>query len=112
MQVLEAGTNKYLLLELDPEFIGNIARQAGFDFKIDDQGRVMSLDLAATERQAPLLLFDAADPGNLGWFSRCQFYVDGQSGSVLQTPMSLANQKDKRGRALAHSVRIQIAKEL
>ena len=77
MQVLEAGTNKYLLLELDPEFIGNIARQAGFDFKIDDQGRVMSLDLAATERQAPLLLFDAADPGNLGWFSRCQFYVDG-----------------------------------
>jgi len=27
MQVLEAGTNKYLLLELDPEFIGNIIRR-------------------------------------------------------------------------------------
>jgi hypothetical protein len=112
MQVLEAGSNKYLLLELDPEFVGNIARQAGFDFKIDDQGRVMSLDLAATERQAPLLLFDAADPGNLGWFSRCQFYVDGKSGAVLQTPLSLANQRDRTGRTLPHAVRVQIAKEL
>ena len=112
MQVLEAGSNKYLLLELDPEFVGNIARQSGFDFKIDDQGRVMSLDLAATERQAPLLLFDAADPGNLGWFSRCQFYVDGKSGAVLQTPLSLANQRDRTGRTLPHAVRVQIAKEL
>jgi len=112
MQVLEAGQNKYLLLELDPEFVGNIARQAGFEFKIDDRGRVMSLDLSANDRQAPLLLFDAADPGNLGWFSRCQFYVDGKSGSVLQTPLSLANQRDKMGRALPHAVRVQITKEL
>jgi len=112
MQVLEAGTNKYLLLELDPESIANIARQAGFEFKIDDQQRVLSLDLTATDRQVPLLLFDAADPGNLGWFSRCQFYVDGKSGSVLQTPLWLANQRDKNGRALPHSVRIQISKEL
>jgi hypothetical protein len=112
MQVLEAGADKYLLLEIEPESVANIARQVGFEIKIDDGARVMSLELSASERQAPLLLFDAADPGNLGWFSRCQFYVDGQSGSVLQTPMSLANQKDKRGRALAHSVRIQIAKEL
>ena len=98
MQVLEAGDNKYLLLELDPEFVGNIAKQAGFEFKIDDRGRVLSIDLAATDRQAPLLLFDAADPGNLGWFSRCQFYVDGKSGSILQTPLSLANQRDRSGR--------------
>jgi hypothetical protein len=112
MQVLETGSYKYLLLELDPEFIGNIARQAGFQFKIDDQSRVLSLDVTATDRQAPLLLFDAADPGNLGWFSRCQFYVDGKSGSVLQTPLSLANQRDKAGRALPHAVRLQIAKEL
>jgi hypothetical protein len=112
MQVLEAGPNKYLLLELDPEFIGNIARQAGFEFKLDDQPRVLSLDLSATERQAPLLLFDAADPGNLGWFSRCQFYVDGKSGAVLQTPLWLANLRDKRGRTLPHAVRLQIAKEL
>ena len=112
MQVLEAGSNKYILLELDPEFIGNIARQVGFEFKIDDQERVLAMDVAATDRQAPLLLFDAADPGNLGWFSRCQFYVDGKSGAVLQTPLSLANQRDRTGRALPHAVRLQIAKEL
>lgn len=112
MQVLEAGPNKYLLLELDPEFIGSIARQAGFEFKLDEQARVLSVDLSATDRQAPLLLFDAADPGNLGWFSRCQFYVDGKSGSVLQTPLWLANLRDKHGRALPHAVRLQIAKEL
>jgi hypothetical protein len=112
MQVLEAGPNKYLLLELNPESIGSIARQAGFDVKIDDQSRVVSLELVAQDRQAPLLLFDAADPGNLGWFSRCQFYVDGKSGSVLQTPLWLANQRDKNGRALPHAVRLQIAKEL
>jgi hypothetical protein len=112
MQVLEAGSHKYLLLELDPESIGNIARQAGFEIKIDDQQRVLSLDLAATDPRTRLLLFDAADPGNLGWFSRCQFYVDGKSGSVLQTPLFLANQRDKNGRALPHAVRVQIAKEL
>jgi hypothetical protein len=112
MQVLEAGENKYLLLELDPESIGNIARQAGFEFRIDDQPRVLSLDLSATDRQAPLLLFDAADPGNLGWFSRCQFYVDGKSGSILQTPLSLANQRDRSGRTLPNAVRLQITKEL
>ncbi len=112
MQVLEAGSNKYLLLELDPESVGSIAKQAGFGFKIDDQPRVMALDLFAPDRQAPLLLFDAADPGNLGWFSRCQFYVDGTSGSVLQTPLSLANQKDKWGRTSPHAVRVQITKEL
>ena len=69
--------NKYLFAGVGP----GIRRQqwakdgrAGFDFKIDDQGRVMSLDLAAgyPRRQAPGLLFDAADPGNLGWFSRCR----------------------------------------
>jgi len=112
MQVLDAGPNKYLMLELDPEFIGNIARQAGFEFKIDNQSRVLSLDLSAADRQAPLLLFDAADPGNLGWFSRCQFYVDGTSGSVLQTPLSVANQRDRSGRALPHAIRVQITKEL
>ena len=64
MQVLEAGPHKYLLLELDSELLGNIARQAGFEFRIDDQVRVVSIDLTAADRQSPLLLFDAADPGN------------------------------------------------
>src|ERR671927_1916826 len=112
MQVLDAGSHKYLLLELDPEFIGNIARQAGFQFKIDDQRRVLSLDLAATDRQAPLLLFDAADPGNLGWFSRCQFYVDGRTGGVLQTPITVANQRDRSGHVLPNALRVQVAKEI
>jgi hypothetical protein len=112
MQVLKAGPDKLLLLELDTEFIENIARQAGFEFRLDDQTRRVVLDLNAQGRQAPLLLFDAADPANLGWFSRCQFYVDGTSGAVLQTPIQLANQRDRTGRALPHAIRLQINKEL
>ena len=112
MQVLLAGDHKFLLLELDPDFVANIAKQAGFDTKLKDTQRSITLDLTAPGRQAPLLLFDAADPANLGWFSRCQFYVDGQSGCVLQTPISVANQKDRSGRTLPHSIRLQIAKEL
>ena len=112
MQVLNAGDDKLLLLELDPEFIENIAKQAGFEFKLDDQSRRLILDLNAEGRQAPLLLFDAADPANLGWFSRCQFYVDGLSGAVLQTPIQLANTRDRSGRAMPHAIRLQINKEL
>ena len=112
MQVLQAGRHKLLLLELDAEFIENIARQAGFEFKLEDQERCVLLELSAGDRQAPLLLFDAADPANLGWFSRCQFYVDGVSGTVLQTPIQIANQHDRGGRALPHAIRLQINKEL
>ncbi len=112
MQVLQAGSHKLLLLELDQEFVTNIAKQAGFEFKIDDSSRNMTLDLLVPDRQAPLLLFDAADPGNLGWFSRCQFYVDGQTGSVLQTPISVANLRDRSGHVLPNSIRLKIAKEL
>src|SRR5213078_4473721 len=112
MQVLQAGRHKLLLLELDPEFIENIARQAGFEFKLEDQERRVLLELSTPNREAPLLLFDAADPANLGWFSRCQFYVDGRTGSVMQTPLTLANKRDRGGRAHRHSVRIAISKEL
>ncbi|MCC6364466.1 MAG: hypothetical protein IT165_13155 [Bryobacterales bacterium] len=112
MQVLQAGAHKILLLELDPELVSNLAKQAGFDSKIADTDRALVLELSATEREAPLLLFDAADPGNLGWFSRCQFYVDARTGAVLQTPLQLANLKDRGGRPLPHTVRVQILKEL
>src|ERR1700716_1038229 len=112
MQVLQAGPHKILLLELDREFIENIARQAGFEFRFEEESQRVLLDLNAETRQAPLLLFDAADPANLGWFSRCQFYVDGTSGAVLQTPIHLANARDRQGRALPHSIRLQITKEL
>src|SRR5689334_148220 len=100
MQVLQAGPHKLILLELDLEFVANLAKQAGFEHRIEDKQRALMLDLIASDRQAPLLLFDAADPGNLGWFSRCQFYVDGSTGAVLQTPISLANQRDRSGRTL------------
>src|SRR6202166_3691360 len=112
MQVLQAGPHKLLLLELDREVIENIARQSGFEFRFEEESRRVLLDLNAETRQAPLLLFDAADPANLGWFSRCQFYVDGTSGAVLQTPIQLANQRDRAGRALPHAIRLQINKEL
>jgi hypothetical protein len=112
MQVLQAGTHKLIYLELQPEMIANLARQAGFESKARDLQRVIHLDLSAAARQGPLLLFDAADPANLGWFSRCQFYVDGMNGAILQTPMSLANKRDRGGKVVSHSVRLSIAKEL
>lgn len=112
MQVVQAGSHKLILLELEPELIASIAKQAGFECKIEEGARVLALELRATGREAPLLVFDAADPANLGWFSRCQFYIDGQTGAVLQTPLSVANIKDRTGRVLADSLRIQLSKEL
>src|SRR5215470_20079989 len=112
MQVLQAGSHKLLLLELDRDFIENIARQAGFEFRFEEEDRRVLLDLSAEGRQAPLLLFDAADPANLGWFSRCTFYVYGRSGAVMQTPITVGNKRDRGGRAQHNSVRLTIAKEL
>ena|SRR6266852_606121 len=111
MQVLQAGTQKLLLLELEMEVIGNVAKQAGFQCKVEDGVRSVRLELSA-ERQSPLLLFDASDPGNLGWFSRCQFYVDGTTGVVLQTPILMANLRDRGGRPMPNVVRLQLNKEL
>ena len=42
----------------------------------------------------------------------CQFYVDGRSGVVMQTPLTLANKRDRVGKANRNSVRIVISKEL
>ncbi len=112
MQVLQAGQHKLLYLELQPEIVTGVARQAGFDTKAKDGPRSLHLDLSTPEREGPLLLFDAADPANLGWFSRCQFYVDGRTGIVMQTPMILANKRDRGGRPLRNSVRLSISKEL
>jgi hypothetical protein len=112
MQVLQAGQHKLIFLELDPEIVTNIAKQAGFDVKLKDTARSITLELTATGRQAPLLLFDAADPANLGWFSRCQFYVDGRNGGVLQTPMTLANKRDRSGKPYGNSVRLTLSREL
>lgn len=112
MQVLQAGGEKYILLELEPEAIGGIASQAGFDVQMEERARAWVVEVTAQDRQSPLLLFDASDPGNLGWFSRCQFYVDGASGNVLQTPLAIANVRDRRGNIVSNSLRLHIAKEI
>jgi len=112
MQIIQAGNHKLILLELDPELVAKIARQSGFTCKVDDAERAVFAELTADDRQSPLLLFDAADPANLGWFSRCQFYVDGQTGAVMQTPIFLANLKDRSGRVVTKAIRLQISKEL
>jgi hypothetical protein len=112
MQVLQAGRHKLILLEIDAATISAVAQQAGFEAKLKDSARSVLLDLTADQRETPLLLFDAADPANLGWFSRCQFYVDGRTGGVMQTPMSVANKRDRAGRNLSNGLRLRIAKEL
>jgi len=112
MQVLQAGQHKFILLELDPEIVTSVAKQTGFESRLLDGSRHLSLDLAASSRQSPLLLFDAADPANAGWFSRCQFYVDGRTGAVMQTPLSIANKQDRAGKAEGQSLHMTISKEL
>jgi hypothetical protein len=112
MQVLQAGSHKYIYLELEPELITNIVRQAGLESKMKDNARTITLDLSLPASQGTLLLFDASDPANLGWFSRCQFYIDGRTGAVMQTPIFLANKRDRSGRNVPYSVRVSIAKEL
>src|SRR6202046_3624326 len=112
MQVLQAGRHKLILLEIDSATVSAVAQQAGFEAKLKESPRSILLDLTAESRDTPLLLFDAADPANLGWFSRCQFYVDGRSGGVMQTPISLANKRDRGGKAQANSGRLHISKKL
>lgn len=112
MQVLQAGRHKLIMMELDAATVTTVAEGAGFEAKVKETPQSIQVDLTATGRDGPLLLFDAADPANLGWFSRCQFYVDGRTGGVMQTPMSVANRKDRHGRNLGNSIRLRIAREL
>jgi len=111
MQFLRAGDQQLIFLELEKELVAGLAKQAGFDCSLDEDGRRLVLELTPANAEEPLLLFDAADPANLGWFSRCQFYVDGRTGAVLQTPLTIANCRDPEGR-LKQSVRVSITKEL
>ncbi len=112
MQMLDAGKHKMVLLELEPEEIQAMLEQLGFYYKIEERKRHLQMEITAIDRETPLLLFDASDPGNLGWFSRCQFYVDGISGCVLQTPIAVANMRDASGHIIPNSVKVQITKEL
>ncbi|MEZ5351605.1 MAG: hypothetical protein R2762_03145 [Bryobacteraceae bacterium] len=112
MQVMQVGAHKVLYLELQTEPVQEICRELGVDCQVQETPRAIVVEATATGRQAPLLLFDARDPGNLGWFARCQFYVDGQTAAVLQTPITVANQRDARGQVVPNAIRLQISKEL
>lgn len=113
MQVLQAGDRKLLLLELETQIVEGIVRQLGYEIRnLEETPRVLTFEASTPARQEPLLLFDATDPGNLGWFSRCQFYVDGTTGAILQTPIRVANVRDRAGRLTTNTIRIQLDKEL
>ena len=110
MQFLRAGDQQLLLLEFDRDVISGLVKQAGFDFTVEEDARQLVLEITPLNKD-PLLLFDASDSANLGWFSRCQFYVDGRTGAVLQTPLSVANIREKDGRP-RQALRVSVAKEL
>jgi len=112
MQLIQAGKHQFVALEFDHDLLRQGAQETGFEIEIDDQPRVLNLLLHAPDRDGPLLLFDASDPGNTGWFSRCTFYVDGRSGAVLQTPFFVANRFDPRGRPNPKSLSLQVMKEI
>lgn len=111
MRILQAGDRQLLGLEPEQEILQNLVAQAGFDCELQESDRQVVLEVKPTAPSDPILLFDAGHAANLGWFSRCQFYVDGFSGVVLQTPLTIANCRDAEGRPL-HRVRIALSKEL
>ncbi len=111
MRFLRAGEQQLIALDPDHEIVRNLVRQAGFDCTLRDNRRQLILEVKPRSSRDPLLLFDASDTANLGWFSKCHFYVDGFSGAVLQTPLSVANCLDAGGRPLA-KLRIALSKEL
>ena len=112
MQLLQAGSHRLVLLEYDLEALTAVAQQTDFQVEIQETERAVTLDIWTESRQVPLLLFDAAEPANLGWFSRCQFYVDGATGNVLQTPISVANKRDRAGNLVPDALRLRLAKEV
>ncbi len=111
MRLLQAGEQQLIVLEPDRQILRQLVRQAGFTCKIAEEERRVVLEVRSQDAGEPLLLFDALDPANLGWFSRCQFYVDGNSGVVLQTPLWLANYYDG-GKPARDCLLVSLATEL
>lgn len=112
MQIVQAGPHQLIALELDPESLRQVVTEAGLECEVGETSRAMMLELTAPDREGPLLLFDASDPANTGWFSRCQFYVDGKTGAVMQTPFTVANHREPNGRPAPRAITLQIRKEL
>ncbi|MBI4893619.1 MAG: hypothetical protein HY821_23565 [Acidobacteria bacterium] len=112
MQLVEAAGHRMVRLELDNDILRQGAEETGFACVVQETPRNVVLELSCLDREGPLLLFDAADPANTGWFARCQFYVDALTGAVLQTPFVVANHQDAAGRPHPRALRLQIAKEM
>ena len=111
MRYLQAGDQQLVALDPDDNTLRALVQQAGYVCEIVKDRRRVSLEVHAVESSGPLLLFDASDPANLGWFSRCQFYVDSLSGVVLQTPLFVSNCFD--GKELARDrLLVSVATEL
>ena len=111
MRFLQAGGQQLVALEPDHDVIRNLVEQAGFECSIEETSRQLILEVTPSAGGDSLLLFDAAQPSNLGWFSRCQFYVNGLTGAVLQTPLTVANCIDG-GRPVSNRLRIGLSTEL
>lgn len=111
MRYLQAGQQQLVALDPDNGTLRQLVNQAGYSCSISAERRRVTLEVTAQESNGTLLLFDASDPANLGWFSRCQFYVDSVSGVVLQTPLVISNCFD--GSAVRRDrLRISVATEL
>ncbi len=91
MRYVQAGEQQLVVLEPEHDTLRQLVQQVGFSANITKEARRVTIEVSALEPSGPLLLFDAGDPANLGWFSRCQFYVDSLSGVVLQTPLVISN---------------------
>ncbi|MDE0101520.1 MAG: hypothetical protein OXN89_04005 [Bryobacterales bacterium] len=91
MRYVQAGEHRLIVLDPDQQTLKQVVHQAGYSGRITKEARRVSMEVRPREPDGPLLLFDASDPANLGWFSRCQFFVDSVSGVVLQTPLVVAN---------------------
>ncbi len=111
MRYLQAAGQKLVALEPDHDVVRNLVEQAGFECRIEEERRQLVLEVSPANEGDTLLLFDAAEPSNLGWFSRCQFYVDGLTGGVLQTPLTLANVR-KDGELVLNRLRVGLSTEL
>jgi hypothetical protein len=111
MQYVEARGRRLVTLEPDHATLRSLSAQAGFTCALGVLDRQIVLDLSLENSLEPFVLFDAADPANLGWFSRCQFYVDGLSGRVLQTPLTISNGRVK-GRVQPDRLQVSLSTEL
>lgn len=111
MHYLEARGQRLVALEPDEATLRSLAEQAGYSCEVQAYDRQVVLRLSPSNPQESFVLFDAADPANLGWFSRCQFYADGLSGKVLQTPFTLANSR-VGGRVQSNSLQVALLTEL